>query len=165
MEVQCKWESFSLSFWHIPIHQTGMLFLGDIWHVVLALGTILTCYILHTQSLHLRMCPEYYSFLFYMLWHVAYCVWVYHQKQLCSSFHLTGCPTSKELVPALNRSFTYTNQTVVNCLNDLLCTEMIAKWEDGKRDEGRRWKDGEGEEGWKRGKKDEERKRIGRRGW
>ena len=54
-------------------------------------------------------------------------MWVYHQKQLRSYFHLTGCPTLKELVPALNHSITYTNQTVVNCLNDLLCTEMIAE--------------------------------------
>ena len=126
---------------------------------------ILTCYILHTQSLYLGMCPEYYhSFLFYMLWHMEHCVWVYNQKQLCSCFHLTGCPTLKELVPALNHSITYTTQTVVNCLNDLLCTEMRVESRKERRGEGggdkQREKERGGEE--KEGKtKEEEGKRRG----
>ena len=80
---------------------------------------------------------------------MACCMWVYHQKQLCSCFHLTGCPTLKELVAVLNHSITYTNQTVVNCLNDLLCTE--------KREEGR------GEERDRERRRGEERRRRERR--
>ena len=77
-----------------------------------------------------------------------------------------GCPTSKELVPALNHSITYTNQTVVNCLNDLLCTEMRvgSRKERGGGGDGQREKERGGEGGKDgRGGREKERMREGKR--
>ena len=68
-------------------------------------------------------------------------------------------------MPALNHSITYKTQTVVNCLNNLLCTEMRVESRKERRGEGggdeQREKERGGEE--KEGKmKEEEGKR---RGW
>ena len=81
-----------------------------------------------------------------MLWDMACCMWVYNKKQLHSCFHLTRCLTSKELVPALNHSITYTNQTVVNCFNGLLCTEKRVEGRGEETDRGRRRRKKKGED-------------------
>ena len=115
---------------------------------MLALGAILTTktgtVVFWTHKVCVWECVQnHHSFFFrhYSMW----CI----EHGYITKAAFAGCPTSKELVPALNHSISYTNQTVVNRLNDLLCTEMRVEGREVRRGEGEemnRGRRGEGEE-------------------